>query len=270
MDNQLSFDLEVKKDNGLSDFTGPGWSTLIDATRQLHVGLIRQMYIYGGAATGKTHFLTAVCESYIEAGRSAICLSLKDLVDTDVQVLASLESFDLVALDDLEAIHSRRDWQEAIFHLINRSFEGEGQWMFAAKTQASALPFELKDLVTRLERAAAFKVPEGQDKADRKAMLESVLRRRGWQFDQRITDYLLQDGPHRIGAMLEVLNVIQPLFSNRNRTHVSKAMINEATAMIDEYTLLAELSDINQEAQTDQQLKDDNQGLETNNLTLDF
>lgn len=58
---------------------------------------------------------------------------LKELLNTDVGVLASLESFDLVAIDDLEAIRGNREWQEAIFHLINRSREGQGQLIFAAK-----------------------------------------------------------------------------------------------------------------------------------------
>nr|WP_241878077.1 DnaA/Hda family protein [Psychrobacter sp. PraFG1]UNK04500.1 DnaA/Hda family protein [Psychrobacter sp. PraFG1] len=134
MTNQLSLNLEVRKDASLSDFAGPGWSTLIDAVRQMHVGLIGQMYIFGSAATGKTHLLSAICESYMEMDKSAICLSLKELLHTDVAVLASLESFDLVAIDDLEAIKDSREWQEAIFHLINRSREGRGQLIFAAKT----------------------------------------------------------------------------------------------------------------------------------------
>ena len=85
MTNQLSLNLEVRRDASLSDFSGPGWSTLIDAVRQLHVGLIGQMYIYGSAATGKTHLLSAICESYMEMDKSAICLSLKELLNTGLK-----------------------------------------------------------------------------------------------------------------------------------------------------------------------------------------
>ena len=270
MTNQLSLNLEVRRDASLSDFSGPGWSTLIDAVRQLHVGLIGQMYIFGSAATGKTHLLSAICESYMEMDKSAICLSLKELLNTDVGVLASLESFDLVAIDDLEAIRGNREWQEAIFHLINRSREGQGQLIFAAKTPATELPFELPDLLTRLIQSPAFRVPEGHDIADRKAMLESVMRRRGWQFDPRITEHLLNEGPHRIGGMLDILNVIQPLFSNLNRSHVSKAVINQAIAMIDEQTLMAELEDINQEAHEDFLSKSEESNAYRDNMTLNF
>ncbi len=271
MGTQLSLNLDVKRDASLSDFSGPGWATIIDAVRQMHVGLIGQSYIYGSAATGKTHLLSAIAESYIEMDRSAICLSLKELIHTDVEVLTSLESLDLVAIDDLEAICHSRIWQEAIFNLINRSREGQGQLIFAAKTPATELPFALPDLVTRLIQSPAFKVPDGHDIADRQAMLESVMRRRGWQFDPRIIEHLLNEGPHRIGGMLEVLKVIQPLFSNLNRAHVSKTVISEAIHMIDEHTLAAELVDIHQEIQQDYIARSEDHNFPLpNNMTLDF
>jgi len=101
-------------------------------------------------------------------------------------------------------------------------------------------------------------------------MLESVMRRRGWQFDPRITEHLLNEGPHRIGGMLDILNVIQPLFSNLNRSHVSKAVINQAIAMIDEQTLMAELEDINQEAHEDFLSKSEESNAYRDNMTLNF
>ncbi|WP_227430063.1 DnaA ATPase domain-containing protein [Psychrobacter sp. I-STPA6b] len=267
VDAQLSLNLDVKRDASLSDFAGPGWSTIIDAIRQLHIGLVGQLYIYGSPATGKSHLLSAICESYLEMDRKAICLSLSELIQTDVSVLASLESFEIIAIDDLEAIRFSRAWQEAIFHLINRSREGKSQLVFAAQTPASELPFELPDLLTRLIQAPAFRVPEGHHIEDRQAMLNSILRRRGWQFDQRITEHLLNEGPHRIGGMIDILNFIQPMFSNLHRAHVSKAVISEAIRLIDEQTLTAELADIHQEIQADYREKSQ---FDDDNMTFDF
>lgn len=243
-DAQLSLNLEIKHDANLSDFAGPGWLTIMDAVRQMHIGLMQQMYLFGSPGTGKSHLLSAICESFIEMDKTAICLSLSELVFTDVSVLSSLETFDVIAIDDLDLIQVSSQWQEAIFHLINRSREGGRQLLFAAKTPAGELPFALTDLLTRLAQAPAFKVPDGHDIDDRKTMLESILRRRGWQFDERIMEHLLTQGPHRIGAMMEVLNYIQPMFSNLNRVNISKSVISEAIKMIDEQTLIAELLDI--------------------------
>ena len=248
---QLSLNLDIKHDASLSDFSGPGWMSIIDAVRQLHVGLIGQLYLFGSPATGKSHLLSAICESFVEMDKSAICLSLNELIHTDVNVLSSLETFDVIAIDDLEILEQSSQWQEALFHLINRSREGQRQLLFAANKPAGELPFQLTDLLSRLSQAPTFKVPNGRDLADRQALLQSILRRRGWQFDERIIDYLLNEGPHRIGAMMVVLNYIQPMFSNLGRSNISKAVINDAMRTIDEQTLVAELADITQETQVD-------------------
>lgn len=263
---QLSLNLDIKHDASLSDFSGPGWLSIIDAIRQLHVGLIGQLYLFSSPATGKSHLLSAICESFIEMDKSAICLSLNELMQADVDVLSSLETFDLIAIDDLEVLEGNSQWQEALFHLINRSREGQRQLLFAASVPASDLPFKLTDLLTRLAQAPTFKMPSGDDIADRKALLQSILRRRGWQFDERILEYLLNEGPHRIGAMMEVLNYIQPMFSNLGRSNISKAVISDALRTIDEQTLAAELADISQETQVDNDAANQDQ----HTIPLDF
>ena len=198
----------------------------------------------------------------------AICslFQLNELIHTDVHVLSSLENFDLIAIDDLEVLEQSSQWQEALFHLINRSREGQRQLLFAANKPAGDLPFQLRDLLTRLAQAPTFKVPNGHDLADRQALLQSILRRRGWQFDDRIIDYLLTEGPHRIGAMMEVLNYIQPMFSNLGRSNISKAVITDALRTIDEQTLAAELADIAQETQVDNDSAEQDQ----HTMPLDF
>ena len=60
---QLQLDIEPQLDARISDFSGPGWGHVIDAVRQLHAGLINQFYVYGGAGTGKSHLLSAICDS---------------------------------------------------------------------------------------------------------------------------------------------------------------------------------------------------------------
>lgn len=246
-ESQLNLNLDVKYDASLGDFAGPGWLTIIDAIRQLHVGLISQLYLFGEANTGKSHLLSATCESFIEMNQSAINLSLKDLLHTNVDVLASLEHFDVIAIDDVDAIVGYRMWQEGIFHLFNRSKEEQKRLIFSSRVPANELDFELRDIMTRLAQAPSFKVPDGENIADREAFVEAVMQRRGWHFDHRVIQYLLKEGPHRIGAMMKVLTHLQPMFANLPRTNIPKAAVNDAIKTIDEQTLLVELEDIQEQ-----------------------
>ncbi|MFW2177359.1 MULTISPECIES: DnaA ATPase domain-containing protein [unclassified Moraxella] len=243
-EQQLSLDLHIKQDASISDFAGPGWESIIDVVRQMHVGLLQQLYLYGEQDTGKSHLLSAISESFREIGQSVIYLSLRELIDADPMVVSGLETMQVIALDDIEALQGRVNWQEAIFHLINLAHEHQSTLIFASRLPVNQLDFELKDLMSRLAKSPTYQLPSGQNRLDRQLILEAVLKRRNWHFDSRITEHLLNEGPYRVGAMLAVINHLQPLFSNLERTYVTKAKIQEAVSIINDQTLTYELQDL--------------------------
>lgn len=65
---QLKLEIEPYLDAQISDFAGPSWAPVIDNLRQFHTGLIRQLFIYGSAGSGKSHLLSAICDSFSELG----------------------------------------------------------------------------------------------------------------------------------------------------------------------------------------------------------
>ena len=194
---QLQLDIEPQLDARISDFSGPGWGHVVDAVRQLHAGLVNRFYIYGGAGSGKSHLLSAICDSYLEIGKSAIKVSLLELLDAPIEAITSLERYDLVALDDIEAISGVPHWQRAVFHLINYNNEVGGQLVFSSRVAPIELKLELPDLQSRLTQAVSVKVPNGSLYADREALVLSTVARRGLHFDPQIIEYLLLHGPHQ-------------------------------------------------------------------------
>lgn len=256
--SQLSLNLYIKQDASLSDFAGPSWLAVIDAVRQAHVGLVNQLYLQGEADTGKSHLLAAIGESFRELGRSVIYLSMRELIELDPQVVGGLEIMDVIAIDDIDAIEGQPIWQEAIFHLINRSRErdvdDQALLVFASRRAYGQIDFSLQDLKSRLAKSLMVSLPTGNERSDRAMILQAVLKRRNWHFDPRITEHLLTEGPKRVGAMLEVLASLQPMFCNLERAHVTKAKIQAAIKLIDERTLLYELRDI---TSTEEQVSED-------------
>ncbi len=228
---QLSLAIDVRSDARMSDFAGPGWAGVTDAMRQLHLGLLMRCFIHGLPDTGKSHLLSALCESYLDAGRTAIQVSLIELIHSPVEVLQALESFDLVALDDLDAIVGLPHWEEAIFHLINRS--EHTQLVFVARSSATDLAIELPDLRSRLAQAASFCLPAGDNIDDRRALLFAVLKRNSWQFDPVITEHLIEHGSSRPGLMLKALTKLKPLF-HAQRRKPNLAFIRQTLAFIDQ------------------------------------
>lgn len=230
---QLQLDIEPQLDARISDFSGPGWGPVIDAIRQLHAGLMNRFYVYGGAGSGKSHLLSAICDSYLDVGKSAIQVSLLELLDAPTEAI-TLERFDLVALDDIEAISGVPHWQKAVFHLINYNNEEGGQLVFSSRVAPIELKLELPDLQSRLTQAVSVKVPNGSLYADRSTLVMSVLSRRGIHIDQQIIDYLLAHGPHQTSVLLQSLEQLIQLLKGE-KTKLSNANLRQIYALIDEY-----------------------------------
>ncbi|WP_180057166.1 DnaA regulatory inactivator Hda [Acinetobacter sp. YH12227] len=231
---QLQLDIEPQLDARIGDFSGPGWGHVIDGVRQLHAGLMNRFYIYGGAGTGKSHLLSAICDSYLEIGKSAIQVSLLELLDAPTEAITSLDRYDLVALDDIEAISGVPHWQKAVFHLINYNNEEGGQLVFSSRVAPIELKLELPDLQSRLTQAVSVKVPNGSLFADRQALVNSVLNRRGIHMDQQIVDYLLVHGPHQASILLRSLEQLIQMLKGE-KTKLSHANLRQIFALIDEY-----------------------------------
>ena len=231
---QLQLDIEPQLDARISDFSGPSWGHVIDAVRQLHAGLVSRFYVYGGAGSGKSHLLSAICDSYLEVGKSAIQVSLLELLDAPTEAITSLDRYDLVALDDIEAISGVPHWQKAVFHLINYNDEGGGQLVFSSRVAPIELKLELPDLQSRLTQAVSVKVPTGSLYADRLALVTSVFTRRGIHIDPQIIDYLLIHGPHQTSVLLQSLEQLIQLLKGE-KTKISHANLRQIYALIDEY-----------------------------------
>lgn len=232
MSGQLSLPIDATAPAWLSDFAGPSWRTLMDLVRQLHTGMIDRLYIHSGPYTGKSHLLSAICGSFTEMNQTAIQVSLTELIQAPTDALAALEYFDLVALDDLEAIGGNAAWEEAVFHLLNRSLQGEVKLIFASRLPPRELPLHLPDLGSRLAQAALFRMPETLQREDRRAVLDAVLQQRAWQLDPRIVGYLLESGPRQPGLLLKLLDEIGERFERQKR-RPSPAFIRQTLAYIE-------------------------------------
>ncbi|HNE92368.1 MAG TPA: DnaA regulatory inactivator Hda [Agitococcus sp.] len=208
--SQMVLNLGPRLDARLSDFAGPSWAAIIAAIHDLLTGKWQRCFVYGQPDTGKTHLLAAACEHYTEQGHTTLLLSLRELIRTNnPHCLESLEHYDLIALDDIEMIQGHPDWQEALFHLLNRALEHNTKILLAARAMPTQLGLSLPDLVSRLQQAACFGIPSGEDDADREALLLAALGRRNLNLDPEIIRYLLVKGPRYTGLLLKHLSFLE-------------------------------------------------------------
>lgn len=235
--------MDIKTDAKLSDFDAPSFTPILCAVHELIDGKIPELYLIGNTGSGKSHLLSAIHKAYLKTGRSAIFVSLQEIISTDTQALTGLEMFNLILIDDLHLAAQHLDWQEALFHLINRARRQHCQLIYSATAPTNELGFSILDLTTRLSQALTFVLPSGDNDRDRRALLSAILRQKGWQLPDSISDYLVEAGPHHVGDMLKVVSAIVPYVNYRGRKLPQK-LLDEIKAIIRQESLLVELADI--------------------------
>ena len=116
------------------------------------------IYLWGKHGVGRTHLLQAACLRFEQMGEPAVYLPLAELLDRGIEILDNLEQYELVCLDDLQAVAGRADWEEALFHLFNRLRDSGRRLLIAASTSPRELPIKLADLKSRLTLALVFQI----------------------------------------------------------------------------------------------------------------
>lgn len=234
--------LDVKKEASVSDFFAPSFTPILSSVYDLLHAHVSELYLFGEGGTGKTHLLSAIHRQYTQnSGNTAIFLSFKDIDDTSA--LLGLELFSLILLDDIDTIQHQREWQEALFHLINRARAQSCKLIYTANSRPNELKLDLPDLTTRLAQVLQFALPNGNEPADRRATLEAILKQKGWQLPESVKSYFVAEGPHVAGDMVTVLTAITPYFKYKRRKLPQK-LFDDIKNAIKTQSLLVEIADI--------------------------
>ena len=161
------------------------------------------IFLHGAQGAGKSHLLQACCHL---AGSGALYLSLSELSDyAPEDVLAGIESLELVCLDDLQAVSGHADWELALFSLYNRAREAGCRLVVAADAAPRTLAVDLPDLRSRLAWGIVFHLPSADDEGKR-AILQFRAGRRGLVLADEVASYIVSRAPRDLAQLLSLLD----------------------------------------------------------------
>lgn len=203
MNTQIPLRIRFRDDSTFDGFV-PGRNA--EALHHLRDDLAagRSVYLWGGAGTGKTHLLEAVCRAGAARGASAVYLPLRQRADLAPALLEGMEALSTVCVDDIDAIAGDAAWETALFHLFNRVREGSGRIVIAGAASPRALGLGLSDLATRLSWGLVFQLHPLPDEEKGQA-LRLRARARGMDMPEAVSRYLLQHHARDMGSLFELL-----------------------------------------------------------------
>lgn len=163
------------------------------------------IYLWGKQGVGCSHLLQAACLQFQVTGRSAIYLPLTELICYTPDILENLEQYELVCLDDLQAIVGHKDWQEALFHLFNRLRDAGKKLLTAADSSPRGLQLDLADLQSRLSLALVFQLHSLSDE-DKLRALQLRASRRGFTLSDEVGHFILARGERDLASLFTILD----------------------------------------------------------------
>lgn len=165
-----------------------------------------QLYLWGSSQSGKTHLLLAAYNEFVALGLRSFYVSLKDQ-SLSSDLLDSLDGYALLAIDDVDTIAGNKDWEQALFNLINFSREQSGKILFGASAAPASAGWQLADLQSRLGWGPVIKMDVLSDADVRQAFLLAADSK-GLQMPDETTDYLLKRHSRDLTSLLETVALL--------------------------------------------------------------
>jgi len=207
MYTQLTLDLQLKESFTFSNFISGENQILIDLLKNQHADTEKQIYIWGGHNTGKTHLLQALCQHLSKQNKSLSYLPMSQLISYSAEVFQGQEEMDVCCIDDVHLLQGKNDWQESLFDLINRIREKNRQLIITANQPPAETGIELKDLLSRLQWGPVFRLDELSD-AGKCQALQQRAEARGFDLEENVANYLLNNYNRDIADLFEMLETL--------------------------------------------------------------
>jgi DnaA-homolog protein len=183
---QLPLAIRLQDRAVFASFLAGGNALALDAAQRLAGGRGELLlYLHGAAGTGKSHLLQAICA----AVPGAVYLPLSQLIAYGPDVLEGAAQLQVTAVDELDAVVGRAEWELALFGLYNQCLASGTRLVVAAGAPAMHLEIQLPDLRSRLAAMPQFALRPLDEPQQREA-LRLRAGQRGIELPDETVQYL--------------------------------------------------------------------------------
>jgi len=183
------------------------------------------IFLYGLEKTGKTYLLQSLCNYYFNEGKTSLFMPLKEVSDLGSQITESLESLDLICIDNVDLITGDDSWEIAIFNLINDCLLTNCRLVFCSSFNPSNINFELKDLMSRIKKINHIELfPVNTNNLSQ--AIKFIANSRSINLGEREIDYLITYSERSIANLVNIIKKLDDI-SMELKTKISVPLIKE-------------------------------------------
>ncbi len=206
MTGQLPLGLELRAPSRLEDYVAGDEGQVLALLAQQRTGTGEaQLYLTGPRCSGRSHLLLGQCAAARDHGLQVVYLPAGEHSELAPEMLEGLEAYDLLAVDDVDALAGLPAWERALFNLYNQARQQGSRLLFSATQPAASAGFELPDLRTRLGWGLTYHLKPLND-TQRRTLLQRLAQRRGLTLPDEVADYLLARCPRDPSSLIALID----------------------------------------------------------------
>ena len=203
---QLPLSVTFREDAVFDDFLPGDNAQTVGALRHALARLDDHLlYLWGAPGSGLSHLLQASVHELQTQGLEGVYLPVAECIDYGTEALEGLDELDVVALDDIDLITGRPDWEEAVFHLFNRLRDTGRVLMVTSHSSPLHQSIELPDLKSRLSWGLTFQVQPLSDEQKMDWLIWKA-RRRGLTLEPDVAAFLINRVARSMNVLVEAFD----------------------------------------------------------------
>ena len=182
-------------------------------------------YIWGREGVGKSYISHALNKEFLSKNKQIFHISLKDKRISSCEIFQNLGSLDIVIIEDIDLLPRDKEWELAIFSLINEALEGSFKIYLTSKVVSKELRIQLADLRSRLSYCTAIEIPEISEEEKIEALIQSS-KRKGIFLDAQTMQFIINNTSRSLTDLLRLIEEIDN-FSLKKKKKVTPSLIRE-------------------------------------------
>lgn len=208
MTSQLALPFASSQFHMFDNFVVGDNEELIERLREVTLGETVDTaitFVTAESGNGKTHLLNACCNLAKDNNTTAAYVDLDSADTLKPEMMEGLEQYHLICIDNIDAILLDREWEVAIFDLINRVLEmGFGHIVMTAQKMPKLMSFRLPDLASRLVWGQCMSIKPLQDEF-RMALIKMMAHNAGLKLSDELANFLMTRLPRDLHSLTEAM-----------------------------------------------------------------
>ena len=164
-----------------------------------------QIFIDDLGNNGKSFLLQAICNDFSNSNNSSIYIPMKEAINLDTSILEGVSELNLICIDDVDQINKRREWEIALFNLINECYEKECLLLFSGSiNKLEAIP----DLVSRIKKMEILRL-EAIDDDELLEATQAISKNLNIEISDKNLNYLMNNSRRDIKTIYRTLSQLE-------------------------------------------------------------